>query len=353
MSSCAKEGASLDCCVAIASSACRRAAGSPVRCGRGRRPEVPDWIVAVMVVIAVLHRKKTRQAQYAFWRARREQWEQWFPEERLLSRSQFYERARRLTPLLQRAIRRLAAHAVRRGWADAQSVAIDKSFLAARGKKRPYRKPGPVRGVDLDAAWGYGDHDGWVFGYSYEVVVSAGKQGVEWPLAASVDAANRSELRSCFDKLDQLPAVTKYVLADSGYDSNAVGEAVERQADGRPTGRRFVCPEIPRPQVGRTRQSSSRESLERQRHRRLRDARRKFTQSVRGRRLYRRRKVTVEPFNSRFKHAFDLNDRVWHWKLLNNRIMILAAMVAYQVLLTYNHQRRQPHARVFHLINAW
>ena len=42
----------------------------------------------------------------------------------------------RLTPLLQRAIRRLTTHAMRRGWADARSVAIDKSLLAARGKKR-------------------------------------------------------------------------------------------------------------------------------------------------------------------------------------------------------------------------
>jgi hypothetical protein len=247
----------------------------------------------------------------------------------------------------------LGTHAVRRGWADARSVAIDKSLVRARGKKRPYRRKGAVRGVDPDAAWGYGDHDGWVFGYSYEVVVSAGKQGVEWPLAASVDVASRSEQRSCLEKLEQLPPVTKYVLADSGYDSNAVGEAVEWKPDGRPTGRRFVCPQIQRPQVGRVRQPGSRETRQRQQHRRLRDARRKFNQSAHGRRLYRRRKVTVEPFNSRFKHAFDLNDRVWHWRLLNNQIMILAALVAYQTLLTYNHQRRQPHARVIHIINSW
>lgn len=353
MSKCAKEGASLDDCVAIVCSACRQAGASPVRCGPGRRPIVSDWIVAVMVVVAVLHRKKTRQSQYAFWLARRGQWEEWFPNERLLSRSQFYERARRLAPLLARAIRRLGTHAVRRGWADARSVAIDKSLVRARGKKRPYRQQGSVRGVDPEAAWGYGDHDGWVFGYSYEVIVSAGKQGVEWPLAASVDVASRSEQRSSLDKLQQLPAATKYVLADAGYDSNAVGEAVEWRPDGRRTGRRFICPEVPRPQVGRSRRSGSRETLQRQHHRRLREARRKFTQSLRGRRLYRRRKVTVEPFNSRFKQTFDLHDRVWHWKLLNNRVTILAAILAYQTLLTYNHQRRQHHVRVSHLINPW
>jgi hypothetical protein len=343
----AKEGAPLDRCVAIAAAACQQAERERPRSGPGRKPDVPDWVVAAMVVVGVMHRKKTRAAQYAFWQSRTEQFAAWFPNERLLSRSQFYDRARQATPLLRTAIKRLGAHAVRRGWADARSVAFDKSLIAARGGKRRARQTTIPRGVDPDAAWGYSGHDGWVFGYSYEVVVSAGKQGAVWPLLASADAANRSEQKSCLEKLLDLPDDAQYVLADAGYDSNVVGEAVEDSAAGR----RFVCPQIRRPQVGKTRGPNSRETLQRQRHRRLRDARRKFAQSPRGRRLYRRRSVTVEPFNSRFKHAFELHDRVWHWGIANNRVMILAAVAAYQVLLTYNHQRRRPHARIQYLLD--
>lgn len=353
MSCCAKDGASLDSCVAIASRACEQAQRKFPRTGRGRRPDVPDWVVAVMVVVGVMHRKKTRAAQYAFWEVRQEQFARWFPDSRLLSRSQFYERARNLAGLLSAAIKRLGRHAIQRGWADAASVAVDKSLIAARGRKCSTRRHQRPRGVDPDATWGYSEHDRWVFGYSYEVVVSAGKQGALWPLLASVDTASRSEQKTCLEKISQLPRQVRYVLADAGYDSNAVGEAVEWTVEGRPTGRRFLCPEIRRPQVGRPRQAHSRETLVRQHHRRLRDSRRRFRMSARGRRLYHRRSVTVEPFNSRFKHSFDLNDRAWHWRLDNNRVTILAALLSYQTLLTYNHQQRHRHARIQHLLHAW
>jgi hypothetical protein len=54
------------------------------------------------------------------------------------------------------------------------------------------------------------------------------------------------------------------------------------------------------------------------------------------RRLYARRKVRSEPFNSHLKALFELEDRVWLWGLENNRTMMLTAIFAYQILLTYN-----------------
>jgi Transposase DDE domain len=352
MSSCAKEGALLDRCVVLAITVCQQAVECCPRLGPGRKPDVPDWVIAVMVVVGVLHRKKSRQSQFLFWKSRESRFADWFPGQRLLSRSQFYTRASRLSLMLQAAIQQLGRHAVKRGWADAESVAFDKSLIAARGRKRSSRQRAVLRGVDRDAAWGYSEHDGWVFGYAYEVAVSAGKQGVEWPLLASFHPANCSEQKTCLTKLTQLPAITRHVLADAGYDSNVVGETVEWEADGRRTGRRFVCPEIPRPNVGRPRQPHSRETRQRRHHRRLRDARRRFTRSDRGQRLYRRRRITVEPFNSRFKHAFELQEQVWHHGLVNNRVTALAAILAYQLLLTYNHQRRRPHARIQYILDA-
>lgn len=350
---CAKDGACLDRCVTIARSACQQAERDCPRTGPGRKPEVPDWVVATMLVVAILHRKKSRLAQFAFWQARTVRFQVWFPDQRMLARSQFYQRARGVAALLSLAMKHLGIHAVRRGWADAQIVALDKSLIAARGRKRHSRERRLRRGVDPDATWSYSEHDRWVFGYSYEVAVSAGKRGTLWPLLASFDTASCSEQKSCLAKLPQLPRQTRYVLADAGYDSNAVGESVEKTTAGRSTQRRFLCPEVPRPQVGKPRCPHSRETRIRQLHRRLRDARRKFTRSLRGRKLYRRRSITVEPFNSRFKQLFDLHDRVWHWGLKNNRVTVLAAFVAYQVLLTYNHQLRQRHARVQQLLHRW
>src|SRR5919109_1475747 len=123
---------------------------------------------------------------------------------------------------------------------------------------------------------------------------------------------SRSEQKTLMEKIPELPATTRYVTADSGYDGNAVAEAVEWDA-GQRTGRRFLCPEVPRPNVGRPRQPHSRQSRDRQHHRRLRDLRRRFLLPSQGRRLYARRKTCVEPFHAQLKHLFDLDDRVWHW----------------------------------------
>ena len=67
--------------------------------------------------------------------------------------------------------------------------------------------------------------------------------------------------------------------------------------------------------------------------------RRQFLESRRGRRIYARRKKTVEPFNQWFKSLFELDARTWHRGLENNQTQILAAIFAYQLLVRYNHRR--------------
>ena len=46
----------------------------------------------------------------------------------------------------------------------------------------------------------------------------------------------------------------------------------------------------------------------------------------------------MEPFHEWFKSLFELDQRVWHRGLDNNRTQLLAALFAYQVLLRYNHR---------------
>lgn len=344
MLSYAKEGKTLDDIVVLATKYCIAAENECPRTGPGAKPKVPDWILAVMVTVGVLLLKKSKNSQYCWWVEHRDQFRRWFGGESFPGRSTFYDRYRRTWKLFQVAIELQGRTAVVKGWANANVVAIDKSLIAGRG--RPWssadrRKQRVRKRVDRDTTWGYSKHHGWVQGYSFETIVSAASPGVCWPLAASCDTASRSEQKSCLSKLDSLPPQTRHVLADAGYDSNAVAEAVEYQSDGTRTRRRFLCPEVPRPNNGRPRQVNSRQSNERQCHRRRRDHRRKYFKSAIGRRLYARRKTTVEPFNSHLKNLFDLEDRVWHWGLNNNRTMILAAIFAYQILLNYNHRRRK------------
>ena len=188
-------------------------------------------------------------------------------------------------------------------------------------------------------------HDGWVYGYAYEVVVTAPKSGVAWPLSASVDAATRHGTRTFAEKLPDLPGTTRWVLADRGYDSNGLAEAVERRTPRCGTGRHFLCPEVRRPNVGRVRRSA--------RSRRPAAAAAGSASAVpllldspRGRRLYARRRISVEPFHARLKALFRPAGRRLALWLGENRTQMLAAILAYQVLLIHNHQSGQPDACV-------
>ena len=107
----------------------------------------------------------------------------------------------------------------------------------------------------------------------------------------------------------------------------------------------------PRPQVGKPRRRGPRETRERRRHRRLRAARQRYFESPAGRRLYARRKVRSEPFNAYLKALFELQEHVWLWGLGNNRTQLLAAVLAYQILLTHNHLHGRHNARVKWLLH--
>jgi hypothetical protein len=348
----ATDGALLDELVSRSIPLCQRAEKESPRLGPGRKPMIPDWVLTVMIMVGIMLRKKTKSAQLVWWQQHHADFERWLPGQTMPSRSTFYERYRRVHRLFRRGIVLQGKTAVARGWANAECTAVDKSLVAGRGrpwKPADRRRNHVPRRVDMDTTWGYSDYHGWVQGYAFEVVVTAPPQGVIWPLAASVDTASRSEQKSILEKVSDLPTATRYVLADSGYDSNAVAEAVETS---KPHRRRFLCPEVRRWHPTRSCALLSRQSHERQRHRRLRNERRTFLKSCRGRSLYRRRKTTVEPFHAQLKHLFDLDHRVWHWGLENNRTMILAAICAYQLLLTYNHTKHRPVANLQCLLDA-
>ncbi len=89
-----------------------------------------------------------------------------------------------------------------------------------------------------------------------------------------------------------------------------------------------------------------RETHRRRRRREHRAERRRFDETKFGRPLYRRRGRTVEPFFGRLKEVFELDERLWHAGLGNNRTMTLAALLLYQILLVYNRIKGPGNAEV-------
>jgi Transposase DDE domain len=352
----AKAGACLEALVEMAIPLLQEAERQCPRTGPGAKPEIPDWLIGVLIMVAVLKRKKTKAAQFRFVTdvANRALLAAVLGRNDFPARSGWYRRYRRAHQLFEVAIELQGKTAIQERVADPQNLAVDKSLIEAHGprwhKRDRDRGQIPV-GVDRDSTWGYSEHDGWVQGYSYEVVVSATKGTTVFPLLASVDRANASEPRTFSSKVARLPPATKTVALDSAYDAHALGEAVEFNARGRRTGRRFLCPEIPR--HGRNPKPNPRGiPADQVCSRRRRRQRKQFLESPRGRRLYSRRKKTVEPFNQWFKSLFELDLKVWHRGLDNNRTQLLAAMFVYQLLVRFNYRHGRPNGRVRWIIDA-
>jgi hypothetical protein len=321
------------------------------RTGPGAKPEIPDWFIGALIMVAVLKRRKSKSAQFRFLtdEANRQQIAEAAGWDDFPSRSTFFRRYKRAHRLFRTAIELQGEKAVAEGVADPQTVAVDKSLVAARGPlwhkrdRRAGRIPKGLHGVDQESTWGYSQHDGWVQGYSFEVVVTATPGSTVFPLLASADTASVKETQTFDEKIEALPEKTDHVLADSGYDSNAIAERIEYDENDRRTGRHFLCPENRR---GSKPKQGQPDPSPRDEHHRRRLQRRKFLKSRKGRRLYARRGQTVEPFNDWFKGLFELDHRVWHRGLDNNRTQMLAATFAYQLLVRYNYRRGNKNGQI-------
>lgn len=324
------------------------------RTGRGDRPDIPDWVMAALIMVAVLKKKKTKSAQYRFLYEQRRELAGLLNYRRFPSRSTYFRRYRRAHHLYRAAIQIQGEQAVTEGIVDACAVAVDKSLIEGLGPAwhKQDRQAGRVpAGVDQDTTWGYSEHDGWVQGYSYEVIVSATPGSLVFPLFATADVANSSEARCFYAHLTGLPTGTRYVLADSGFDANYLGEALEYKDDGKRTGRRFLCPENPRNNK-RPKTKPCHADASRARSRERRRQRRQFLEGRTGKRLYARRKQSVEPFNQWLKSLFELEHRVWHRGLDNNRTQMLAAIFAYQVLVRHNYHCGNQNGQIRWILDA-
>jgi hypothetical protein len=344
----AKAGTILAELVKLAVPLLRAAERAAPRTGPGDKPDIPDWVMAGLIMIAILEKKKSKSAQYRFLEAHRRALAQWLGDAHFPSRATYFRRYRRAHRLYRAAIRLQGEKAIGEGLINERDVAVDKSLIEALGPDwhQQDRQAGRLpTGVDGESTWGYSEHDGWVQGYSYEVVVTATPGSLVFPLLASVDVASASEARSFQAEMTLLPGGTINVLADSGFDANYLGEAVEQDENGQPTGRHFLCPENPRNNK-RAKTKPGNADASRAHSRELRRQRRQFLKSARGQRLYARRKKTVEPFNQWLKSLFELNQHVWHRGLDNNRTQILAAIFAYQLVVRYNYRHGQENGQV-------
>ncbi len=129
----AREGTCLEALVRMAVPVCRLAQSECPRSGPRRKPEIPDWVMAVLIAVAVAKRRKTKSAQYRYLRLHRSRLLKLIGTRRFPSRSTYFDRYRRAHSLLQVALIVHTRRQLRQGQINVECVAADKSLIDARG----------------------------------------------------------------------------------------------------------------------------------------------------------------------------------------------------------------------------
>jgi hypothetical protein len=227
-----------------------------------------------------------------------------------------------------------------KGIANAQVSAVDKSMVTARGPRwhKKDRKKGMVpkqlRNVDRDSEWGYSRYRGWVQGYSIHLLCSATPGFVPVPLDADATTANVAENRIFASMIDELHDTTKYIVADSGYDDGKLIDRCELRKNDKYITRRLIVPM---------------ETYKHTASQRLAYIR--YFKSKRGQRLFRLRKITVEPMFDILKSLF-LLEPVWMKGKQNVQPLLLLCVYAYQLLLLFNFVNGRPASHVKYILDG-
>ena len=84
---------------------CQRAEREHPRTGPGRKPDIPDWVLAVLIMVAILKRKKSKSAQYRFLDEHCRELKVLLGTRKFPARSTYFDRYRRAYRLFAYAIK--------------------------------------------------------------------------------------------------------------------------------------------------------------------------------------------------------------------------------------------------------
>ncbi len=197
---------------------------------------------------------------------------------------------------------------------DPDIVAVDSSLVTARGPMWHWNhiRKGiiPRPGIDTDARWGFARTKGWIFGYKMHMVSSTGKLVV--PLSAEITPANIHDNLQYRELVGCLPETVRYVAGDLGYRDYKLHDY------SRQRGIVLVCP------IRRFRHTKKK---------RLELIR--FYRSRKDQKIYRTRRVSIEPLFDCVKETFCVSVvPVRGFESVSS--YLLACVFAYQVAVYYN-----------------
>lgn len=194
-----------------------------------------------------------------------------------------------------------------------RAVAVDSTPLRAKGGvwHKKHREQGiiPHSTIDTEAGWSKSGYHGWWYGWKLHLACAV---SVVWiPLAAELTIANTDDASVAPALFGQLPAEVRYVLGDTHYNTPDVQQLCQGRGWWLVASRRGKYPHT--------------------------------DSGVEVRRVFHKlRSQSIEPFNGLFKNVFEWSGQVPVKGLRRTQLLVLGAVLLYQLVLLYQFQHRQP-----------
>lgn len=202
-------------------------------------------------------------------------------------------------------------------WANSgRAVAIDSTPMRAKGgvwhKKDREKGEVPHSSIDTEAHWGKSDYHGWYYGWKLHLVVTVAAVWI--PLSARLTPANIYDGNEAIALLEELSPEARFILGDNHYKTPTIRAYCQRNG-------RFLVASGRGPYPHND-------------------------SGVKVRQIFHQlRSKSIEPFNQLFKSVFDWHDHVPVKGLQRTSLVLLAAVLLYQIVLLYQFERDLPLGR--------
>jgi Transposase DDE domain len=199
-------------------------------------------------------------------------------------------------------------------WAgQGRAISLDSTPLQTAGGvwHKKHREQGeiPHTSIDTEAGWSKSGWHGWWYGWKLHLAVTVGAVWI--PLAAELTVANHADNEVAPRLLEQAPPEVRYVLGDTHYNDPELRLQCHRRGCELVATRRGPHPH---PDGG--------------------VAVRKVFHQLRSK--------SIEPFNGLFKNVFEWRVKMPVKGLQRSQLLALGAVVIYQLVLLYQHERHLP-----------
>jgi hypothetical protein len=194
-----------------------------------------------------------------------------------------------------------------------RAVAVDSTPLRAKGgvwhKKHRMQGIIPHSTIDTEAGWSKSGYHGWWYGWKLHLACAV--SAVWIPLAAQLTIANTDDAAVAPSLFQHLPSEVRYILGDTHYNTPDLRQDCQGRGWWLVASRRGKYPHT--------------------------------DNGVEVRLIFHKlRSQTIEPFNGLFKNTFDWGGQVPVRSLRRTQLVVLAAVLLYQLVLLYQFQHHKP-----------